>query len=107
MPYLEDLGCLGTALVELLGGEVDFKVMDGFEVVLVDEFTLVLVNVKGLGGGGAGALSEPIDSNRSFPVTSTPKMFWLQWKLFDTYWISGPECLVLGWDSKLVVGRFG
>ena len=29
--------------------------MDGFEVVLVDEFTLVLVNVKGLGGGGRGA----------------------------------------------------
>ena len=41
--------------MELLGGEVDFKVMDGFEVVLVDEFTLVLVNVKkGLGGGGRG-----------------------------------------------------
>ena len=36
--------------VELLGGEVDFKVMDGFEVVLVDEFTLVLMNVKGVGG---------------------------------------------------------
>ena len=70
MAYLEDLGCLGTALVELLGGEVDF------EVVLVDEFTLVLMNVKGLGGGrGAGALREPIDSNRSFPVISTPKMF--------------------------------
>ena len=50
--YLDDLGCLGTALVELLGGEVDFKVMDGFEVVLVDEFTLVLVNVKDLGGQG-------------------------------------------------------
>ena len=33
MIYLEDLGCLGTALVELLRGEVDFKVMDGFEVV--------------------------------------------------------------------------
>ena len=46
MAYLEDLGCLGTALVELLGGEVDFKVMDGFEV------GLVLVNVKGLGGQG-------------------------------------------------------
>ena len=72
MAYLEDLG-LGTALVKLLGGEVDFKVMDGFEVVLVDEFTLVLVNVKGL--GRAGALREPIDSNRSFPVISTPKMF--------------------------------
>ena len=41
--------------MELLGGEVDFKVMDGFEVVLVDEFTLVLVNVKGLGGEGRGA----------------------------------------------------
>ena len=58
MAYLEDLGCLGTALVELLGGEVDFKVMDGFEVGLVDEFTLVLVNVKGL--EGPGALREPI-----------------------------------------------
>ena len=73
MAYLEDLGCLGTALVELLGGEVDFKVMDGFEVVLVDEFTLVLVGVRGL--GGAGALREPIDSNRSFPVISAPRMF--------------------------------
>ena len=73
MAYLEDLGCLGTALVELLGGEVDFKVMDGFEVDLEDEFTLLLVNVKGL--GGAGALREPIDSNRSFPVISNPKMF--------------------------------
>ena len=52
---LEDLGCLGTALVELLGGEVDFKVMDGFEVVLVDEFTLVLVNVGVYGRGGRGA----------------------------------------------------
>ena len=52
--YLEDLGCLGTALVELLGGEVDFRVMDGFEVVLVDECTLVLENVKGLRGGGGG-----------------------------------------------------
>ena len=74
MAYLEDLGCLGTALVELLGGEVDFIVMDGFEVDLEDEFTLLLVNVKGL-GGGAGALREPIDSNRFFPVISNPKMF--------------------------------
>ena len=55
MAYLEDLGCLGTALVELLGGEVDFKVMDGFEVDLEDEFTLLLVNEKGLGGRGRGA----------------------------------------------------
>ena len=41
--------------MELLGGEVDFEVMDGFEVVLVDEFTLVLVNVKGSGEGDRGA----------------------------------------------------
>ena len=40
--------------MELLGGQVDFNVMDGFEVVLEDEFTLLLVNVKGLGGGGQG-----------------------------------------------------
>ena len=55
MAYLEDLGCLGTTLVELFGGKVDFKVMDGFEVVLVDEFTVVLLNVKGLGGEDRGA----------------------------------------------------
>ena len=64
MSYLEDLGCSGTALVKLLGGEVDLKVMDGFEVVLRDELVLVLANWKGLGGGGAGALRDPIDSNR-------------------------------------------
>ena len=71
MAYLVVLGCLGTALVELLEGEVDFNV-SGFEVGLEVELTFVLVNVKGLGGGGggAGALSGPIDSNRSFAVMS-------------------------------------
>ena len=48
----------------LLGGEVAFKVLDGFEVVLRDELILVLANWKGF--GGAGALRDPIDSNRSF-----------------------------------------
>ena len=38
--------------MKLLGGEVDFKVVSGFEVDLAVEFSLVLVNVKGLGGGG-------------------------------------------------------
>ena len=38
--------------MELLGGEVDFEVVGGFEAGLVVEFTLVLVNVKGLGGQG-------------------------------------------------------
>ena len=76
MTYLEVLGCLGTALVELLGGEVDFKVVGGFEVSLVVEFPSVLVNVKGLGGrGGSGALRGPIDSNRSFPVMSNLRIF--------------------------------
>ena len=57
--------------MDVLGGEVDLDV-DGFEMVLEPEFTLVLVKVKGL--GGEGALSEPIDSNSSFPVTLTPSM---------------------------------
>ena len=52
MAYLVDLGCLGTALVRLLGGEVAFKVLDGFEVVLRNKLILVLANWKGLGGGG-------------------------------------------------------
>ena len=45
--------CLGTALVELLGGEMDFNV-SGFVVDFEVEFTLALVNVNGLGGGGGG-----------------------------------------------------
>ena len=57
--------------MEVLVGEVDLD-MDGFEVVLEPEFTLVLVKVKGL--GGAGALREPIDSNSSFPVILMPSM---------------------------------
>ena len=52
MAYLEVLACLGNALVELLGGEVDFKAVSGSEVGLEVEFTLVLVNVKGLEGHG-------------------------------------------------------
>ena len=79
MAYLVALGCLGTALVEVLVGEVDLD-MDGFEVVLEPEFTLVLVKVKGL--GGAGALREPIDSNSSFPVILTPSMVFATLKTF-------------------------
>ena len=40
-----DLGCLGTALMEVLGGEVDLEV-DGFEVTLEPEFTWVFVKVR-------------------------------------------------------------
>ena len=57
--------------MEVLVGDVDLD-MDGFEVVLEPEFTLVLVKVKGL--GGAGVLREPIDSNSSFPVILMPSV---------------------------------
>ena len=49
--YLEVIGCLGAALVDLLCGEMDFNTVDGFGMVLGVGLTLVLVNVKGLGGG--------------------------------------------------------
>ena len=58
MAYLEFLECLGTALVELLGGEVGFNVVSGFEVSLEAELTLILVTEKGFGRGkgrGRGA----------------------------------------------------
>ena len=44
------LGCLGTALAELLG-EVLFSV-SSFEMDLEVELTLVLINVNGFGGKG-------------------------------------------------------
>ena len=49
---------MGTALVELLEGEVGFNVVNGFEVSLEAELTLVLVNEKGWGGGGGGRGAE-------------------------------------------------
>ena len=67
--YLEVIVCLGAALLGLLGGVMDFNTANGFGMVLETGLTLVLTNVKGL--GGVGALREPIDSNGSFPVMST------------------------------------
>ena len=49
---LEVEGCLGAALVKLLGGDMDFKIVDGFVMALEIGFTFVLVNVNGWGGGG-------------------------------------------------------
>ena len=72
--YLEVEGCLESALVSLLDGHMDFKIVDGFVMTLETGFTFVLMNVNGLGGeggGGAGALRGPIDSNRSFLVMLT------------------------------------
>ena len=50
--YLEDIGCLGAALVGLLGGVMDFNTADGFGMVLETGLTLVPMNVWGLGGEG-------------------------------------------------------
>ena len=47
-----------VALVVLLGGDMDFKIVDGFVMALKTGLTLVLVNVKGLGGGGGGRSAE-------------------------------------------------
>ena len=52
--YLEVIGYLGAALIVLLGGDMDFNIVDGFVMVLETGSTLVLVNVNGLGGGGGG-----------------------------------------------------
>ena len=50
--YLAVLGCLGTALVDLLGGVMDFSTVDPFGMFLETELTLALMNMKGLGGQG-------------------------------------------------------
>ena len=65
----------------LLGGDIDFKIVDGFVMTLETGFTLVLVNVNDL-GGGAGALREPMDPNRSFPVMSTLRTVLAAFEIF-------------------------
>ena len=75
--YLEVVGCLGTVLVVLLGGDMNYKIVDDFVMVLETGLTLVLVNVKGLGGGEGAGLRETMDSNRSFPVMNQHlESFW-------------------------------
>ena len=56
--YLEVIGCLGAALVGLLGGVMDLNTADGFGMILETGLTLVLVNVKGLEGAGPGGTSN-------------------------------------------------
>ena len=75
-----------AALVGLLGGDMDFKIVDGFVMAVETGFTFVLVNVNGWGGGGggAGALREPMDSNRSFPVMSTLRIDFAAFEIFGT-----------------------
>ena len=54
------------------------------------------LNVNGL--GGAGALREPMDSNRSFPVMLTLKMVFAAFKIFRHMldFKSSMSCLGLG-----------
>ena len=66
--YLEVEGYLERALVGLLGGDVDFKIVGGF--------------VMAGGGGGGRALREPMDSHRSFPVRSTLRIDFAAFGIF-------------------------
>ena len=65
--HLEVEGCLGRALVGLLGGDMDFKIVDGFVMA---------------GGEGGRALREPMDSNGSFPVMSTLRIDFAAFEIF-------------------------
>ena len=69
--YLEDLGCLGTALLVVLGGLRDLDMAGGL-VSLVDAVNL-LKEVLGLEVGGANGRSCPMISNRLIPVILIPK----------------------------------
>ena len=75
--YLEDLGCLGTTLLVVLGGLRGLGMADGL-VSLVDAVNLnedspLLKEVLGLEVGGAYGRSCPMASNRLIPVIITPK----------------------------------
>ena len=65
--YLEVVGFLGAALVDLLGGVIDFKIVDDFGMVLGTGLTLVLVNMKGLGGGGGRGAEKTDGFKQVFP----------------------------------------
>ena len=73
--YLEVEGCLGEALVSLLGGDMDFNILDSFVMTLETGFNFVLLNVNGLGGGGGSAertywfkkvFASDVDANNCF-----------------------------------------
>ena len=51
--YLEVEGCFGTALVVLLGGDMDFKIVDGF-VMTLDECEWFFVFFGGVWKGEQG-----------------------------------------------------
>ena len=75
---------------------MDVNTVDAFEMGLETGLTLVLVNSNCR--GGAGALREPIDSSRSFPVMSTFNIV-----------LAASETLrhMLGFKSSVSCFRFG
>ena len=52
--YLEVVGCLRAALVDLLGGDMEFKIADGFGMLFGDWIDFGTRECKRLGGGGGG-----------------------------------------------------
>ena len=65
--YLEVEDCLRTALVDLLGGDMDFNNMDDLVRGLETGFTLMLVNVNGLRGvGGRGCRGRDAERTDGF-----------------------------------------
>ena len=75
--YLEDLGCLGTALLVVLGGLRGLDMAGGLVSLVVavnlNEDSPLLREVLGLEVGGADGRSCPMASNRLIPVMLTPK----------------------------------
>ena len=75
--YLEDLGCLGTTLLVVLGGLIGLEMAGGLvslvAVVNLNEDSFLLREVLGLEVGGADGRSCPMASNGLIPVMLTPK----------------------------------
>ena len=75
--YLEDLGCLGTALLVELGGLSGLDMTDGLVSLVVavnlNEDSPLLREVFGYEVRGADWRSCPMASNRLIPVMLTPR----------------------------------
>ena len=75
--YFEDLGCLGTALLVVLGGLRGLDMAGGLVSLVVavnlNEDSPLLRKALGLEVGGADGHSCPMASNRLIPVMLTPK----------------------------------
>ena len=80
----------------VLGGDMNFRIVDGFVMDLETGFPLSFMNVNGL--GEAEMLREPMDSNRSFPVMSTLKIVLAAFEIFRhmLHFISSKSWLGLG-----------